>query len=124
MNKGLFFLKCAVFGLLALTVFGFITMLLWNWLVPLLFNGPVITFWQSMGLLVLSKLLFWGLGGKSHSGNCYTAPHQEHPWKQRFYEKFSSMTPEEREAIKERMKEKWCTWEKKSSDQNPGSTNV
>src|SRR5689334_84933 len=98
MNKGLFFLKCAVFGLFALTVFGLITMFLWNWLIPLLFNGPVITFWQAMGLLLLTKLLFWGFGGKSHSHNCYPTSnaHQEHPWKQRFYEKFSNMTPEER----------------------------
>ena len=57
------FAKCAVLGLLAITLLGVVTMLLWNWLVPDLFNGPVITYWQALGLLVLSKILFWGWGG-------------------------------------------------------------
>ncbi|NQV30182.1 MAG: hypothetical protein HQ508_04775 [Candidatus Marinimicrobia bacterium] len=51
----------------AIFVFGSITMLLWNWLVPTLFSGPMITYWQAMGLLVLSKLLFSGSSGRHHS---------------------------------------------------------
>lgn len=126
MNKGLFFLKCVVLGLLAIAVFGLVTMYLWNWLVPALFSGPVITFWQAMGLLVLSKLLFWGMGGKGYKSNCDCYPNQlqRHEWKKHFYEKFSSMSPEERDAIKEKMKEKWCSWEKKKSDESAGTTNV
>ena len=30
----------------------FATMSLWNWLVPVLFNGPAISFWQTLGLLI------------------------------------------------------------------------
>ena len=30
----------------------------WNWLMPQLFNLPLITFWQALGLLILSSALF------------------------------------------------------------------
>ena len=46
-------------------VFGFtlVVMLLWNALVPELFKGPELGYWQTLGLLVLSKILFSGIGG-------------------------------------------------------------
>ena len=31
---------------------------LWNWLVPELFSGPVVTYWQALGLMLLSGFLF------------------------------------------------------------------
>ena len=55
--------------LLALGV-GFLTILmiilivalpfmwLWNWLMPLIFGLTKITFWQSLGILLLSHMLF------------------------------------------------------------------
>ncbi len=44
-----------------------VTMLLWNALMPVLFGLSVITFWQSMGILVLAKILFGGHhGGRGH----------------------------------------------------------
>lgn len=33
-------------------------MLLWNWVCPIIFNLPVITFWQSWGLMMLCGFLF------------------------------------------------------------------
>lgn len=104
-----------VFGILFLAFFGFVTQYLWNWLVPSLFGGPVIQFWQALGLLVLSKILFSGFGHKCHHhgrGGPY--------WKQRLHEKFSSMTPEEREAFKRRMRNKWCV----PSEDEPGKSDV
>ena len=50
-------------GVAAVFGFTYVVMLLWNALVPELFNGPVVTYWQTMGLLVLSKILFSGIGG-------------------------------------------------------------
>ncbi len=47
-----------IFFLLAVLAFGLIIMLLWNWLMPLLFNLPEISYFQSLGLLLLSKILF------------------------------------------------------------------
>lgn len=87
----------AVLGLVA----G-VTQYLWNWLVPDLFSGPVITFWQAAGLLILSKILLWPIGrggrwGHRHGG---PGPYWSARWK--------SMTPEQRERLKARMREKWC----------------
>ena len=39
---------------------GFVTMWLWNALMPAIFNLPVIGFWQTIGLLVLSQIFFKG----------------------------------------------------------------
>ena len=58
--------KYAGFGVLGIAaVFGFtlVVMLLWNALVPELFKGPELGYWQTLGLLVLSKILFSGIGG-------------------------------------------------------------
>jgi hypothetical protein len=32
--------------------------LLWNWLMPTIFGLPYITFWQAVGLNILSSVLF------------------------------------------------------------------
>ena len=57
----------AFFVILAITILPAITMLLWNWLIPTLFSGPVITYWQALGLIILSKILFSvGYGGSRH----------------------------------------------------------
>jgi len=114
MNRGVKFLVCVALGVLAVFLIGFVTMSLWNWLVPVLFNGPPVTFWQALGLLALSKLLFWGFGGKRHCNG----PRPDLNWKTKFYNKFSSMSPEERELVKQKMKDKWCSWEEKSATRN------
>ena len=121
MNKGLRIMAWVALGLLAVLLFGLVTMSLWNWLIPALFNGPVINFWQALGLFLLSKILFSGFGGKGH---CHGHPgHGPGHWKSRFYNKFSSMTPEERAALKEKMKEKWCQWSETGSQKDSGASN-
>ena len=84
--------KFAVFGVLGLIVFTFVVMWLWNWLVPELFNGPVIGYWQTLGLLLLSKILFSGIGSGSHS----KSKHSHDPecrdrdkWKRKFEAKMN-----------------------------------
>ena len=52
-----------VLGVAAVFAFTFAVMWLWNWLVPEVFNGPILSYWQTLGLLVLSKILFSGMGG-------------------------------------------------------------
>jgi hypothetical protein len=92
---------CVFFVLL----FGYITMILWNWLIPALFNGPVIHFWQALGLLLLSKILF-GFGGRGHCGKGnYRGAH----WKHGYYDRLASMSTEDRERFKAKLKEKWCS---------------
>jgi hypothetical protein len=115
MNKGSYYWKCAALAVVGYLVLGFVTLLLWNWLVPQLFNGPEIHYGHALGLLALSKILFWGFHKKR-------PPHfQGGPnpyWKSRFQEKLSSLDPQEREAFKQKMKEKWCRWEQQGQPDN------
>lgn len=121
MNRGLKFLACVALGLLAVFVVGFITMQLWNWLIPVLFAGPAITFWQAIGLLLLSKMLFWGFGGKRGSAPCGTSPGGH--FRDKFYSKYASMTPEERAVLKKKMQDKWCNWDDSTSGKESVSSN-
>jgi hypothetical protein len=111
MKRGWWILKVAVLGILAVALFGWVTLSLWNWLVPTLFNGPVINIWQAFGLLILSKILFSGLGGKGRGHWKHSSEH----WKPYWKERYQGMSAEERQRLKERMKEKWCNWEEDTS---------
>ena len=88
--------------LAAFVAFGFITMYLWNWLMPLLFHLPEITFWQTIGLLILSRLLLGGFKGH-HSSGC-------HPDSRHMHEKWENMTPEEREQFREHIHSHRPSW--------------
>jgi len=50
----------ALIGLVAIVIvlLGYPLMLLWNWLMPNIFGLPEITFWQAIGLNLLSTILF------------------------------------------------------------------
>jgi hypothetical protein len=112
MKKGLWIGGMVVLGVLAVSAFTLGTMYLWNWLVPDLFHGPIINFWQTLGLLVLSKILFsgFGKGGHRHNGQ----------WRGYWKQKWQGMTPEERERFKAKMKDKWCSPKSGSSAGNSG----
>ncbi len=67
--KTLRILKFAGFGILGIgfiILAIFLTMSLWNALIPLLFHGPLLTFWQTAGLFLLSKILLTGVAPGSH----------------------------------------------------------
>lgn len=107
MKRGYWIAKMVVFGIVGMSLFVYIAMMLWNWLVPVLFGGPVITFWQTLGLLVLSKIFLWTFGkkGNSHGG-----------WRPYWKEKWQAMTPEEKEKFKQKMKGKWCYQPREDKD--------
>ena len=79
----------------ASVVFGFVVMGLWNALIPGIFGWHTITFWQALGLLLLSKILFGGFHRHVGGGR---------QWKNRMKERWESMTPEEREKFREGMR--------------------
>ena len=89
--KALTVLKYVGFGILGVgfiigVIFG--VQALWNWLVPDLFNGPVLNFWQTVGLFFLSKILLTGIApGPRHE------PNKE--WKNKFRDKFREKCREE-----------------------------
>jgi hypothetical protein len=93
LGKGLLFLA------VALTVFGLIVMLLWNALVPELFGGPLLSFWQAVGLLTLSHILLRGWAPWR-----YGKEWRDRRWKKKLEEKLAAMRPEEREQFKEEWK--------------------
>jgi hypothetical protein len=99
-------------------VFG--TMKLWNMLVPDLFNGPFINFWQTLGLLALSKIFLWSFGGKCH---CSHGHQGRGPWKYYWKEKWGNMTSEDREKFKQKMKDKWCYREESTPTGNSATSN-
>ena len=98
------------------SIFAWIFMLLWNWLIPVLFNGPILTYWQALGLLVLTKILF-GFGGKKHWGQ------GNNHWKQKWRDKCASMSHEERNRIKNHFMHKWnCKYDEhqeENEDEKP-----
>ncbi len=105
-GRGLMF---AVFAVLFLVLFSYFVMSLWNWLMPALFGWHVITFWQAVGILVLSKILFGGprfLGG----------PRPDWNWRRRMFERWEKMTPEEREQFRERMRSRCGSYGQTSAE--------
>jgi hypothetical protein len=107
MRVGRWILKGIAGVLLAALVLGgvsYLVMWLWNWFVPAVIGWKTIDFWQAMGLLVLSRLLvgFRGFGGWHHHGHGHWRSH----WRARMHERWSNMTPEEREQFKATMKER------------------
>jgi hypothetical protein len=110
MRKAWVFLPIAI---LAITVFGFVVMNLWNWLVPALFAGRAITFWQALGVLALSRILFGGFfrrhggpGRRFKAGWDQLTPEEREKFRAGMLGKFDQMTPEEKEKFKARI-DKW-----------------
>lgn len=75
-------------------------MLLWNWLLPTLFGWHLITFWQALGLLALSRILFGGFGRHGFGRHGFGGRMRER-MRGRMAERWDSMTPEEREKFRQ-----------------------
>lgn len=86
----------ALAGLAMLALFGAAVLYLWNAVVPDVFGLHPITFWQALGMLTLSWILFGGAGmfrgGKGHCGMRHRMT--------------SDMTPEEREKFRQTLLER------------------
>lgn len=112
MKKGKYFLLglgWVALAALFITLMGLAVMALWNWLIPELFTGPTITFIQSIGLILLAKLLT-GFGGWGRHGGWKRGHHyKSHYWKQKWESKIANMTPEEREKFKTMYYDR-CGW--------------
>ena len=67
-------------------LFSFLVFLLWNWLMPAIFGLTTITFFQAFGLLVLSKILFFGFHRGGHPRHFRSKEY----WKKRFEEENKS----------------------------------
>ena len=87
----------AIMGMaLFIALGGAIVRWLWNWLLPPLFGWHTITFWQAVAMLALCRILFGGLGLHNSAGSRA---------RRRMMERWEAMTPEERERLRQGMRE-------------------
>jgi len=103
-------LKFAAFAVAFVILFGFVIMQLWNALMPALFGLRAITFWQGLGILILSKILFGGFRG-GRGGRP--------PWRRRMMERWEHMTPEEREKFRHSMRSRCAPFVGAEPDSKP-----
>jgi len=75
-----FILLFILIGPIAILVFGGIVMLLWNNALAPVLHISTVTFWQALGILVLSKILFSSFSGGA--GRRYPS------WKERISQKW------------------------------------
>jgi len=73
-------------------LFGEVVMHLWNWLMPPLFGWHTLTFWQALGLLVLSRILFGGFSNHGNDRSNARGPGSR---------KWDRLSPEEREKLRQ-----------------------
>ncbi len=85
-NKGKHIFRAIAFGISFLVLFSLLVFLLWNWLMPAIFGLPTITVFQAFGLLLFSKILFFGfhkrVGPPSYKAREY--------WRKRFEEEHNA----------------------------------
>ncbi len=72
---------------------------LWNSLMPAIFGLRVITYWQALGLMVLSWILFRGFRGPQFGRD---------PWARGMRDRWRKMTPAEREEFTKGLRSRWC----------------
>jgi len=98
----------AILGiLLFIAIGGAIVQQLWNWLLPPLFGWREITFWQALGLLALSRILFGGFGRHGLPGSSVSrrvSDRMADRMAQRMSERWEHMTPEEQERFRQTMR--------------------
>ena len=85
----------SIAAIIAMMIFiflgGKVVQWLWNWLMPMIFGLRELTFWQAVGLLALSRILFGGVG----IGGRRSRRRWGH-----------DMSPDERERFRQRMRER------------------
>lgn len=95
-----------LFAIIFIAGFGSAVWQLWNHLMPQIFALPVISFWQALGLLSLSWLLFGGFRGPFGSGRGY-GPGMRGRWEK--------MTPEQRAQFRQGLRAR-CGHDAPSTD--------
>ena len=90
MKHGLGHFLGALLYLAMIALFGLVVMFLWNALLPSIFGLSIINYWQAAGLLILTRILFSGIGGEAHRAFGH---------RNLFHDKWGSMNNEQREAF-------------------------
>lgn len=96
-----FFLFAPLFIAAFLGLFTSIVYWLWNSVLVDVLSVRAITFWQALGILVLAKVLFGGFPRRRGFGP---------PWRRRMMERWESLTPDQREQMREEMRRRFGDW--------------
>jgi hypothetical protein len=89
-----FFVIIPIIVIAVVLLFGWIVMRLWNAILPSVIHVGELSYWQAIGLLILSRILFGGFGGKRFGGG---PGMKGGMWK----EKWMSMSDEEKTKFRE-----------------------
>jgi len=87
-----------IFGIIFVVALSFLVMFLWNITISQIFSLQEITFWQALGLLVLSKILFGGFRPGRRGRPSWRHTHWRNKW--------MNMSDEEREHFRKMWKER------------------
>ena len=112
-RKFRFFIPLIVLAFAAL--FTFAVRGLWNGVLVDVIGVKTITYWQALGILVLARILFGGFPGRSRGR---FGP----PWRGRMMERWESLTPEQREEMRTKMRQRFGDWPRPPwcDDENTG----
>jgi hypothetical protein len=93
-----------IIGLAVIIVFAAVVMFLWNNLLPGIFGLSVLNYWQALGILALSRILFSGIGGSflGFGRGAFRGDLRHH---NPLREKWINMSEEERKAFVEKEKD-------------------
>lgn len=96
------FVLFPLFAFAALLLGGLVVMLLWNAILPKVTTAGALSYWQAVGLLLLSRILFGNWGGKPGG-----RPSRKHLARKRAWrEKWMNMSEEERAQFKEKWRQR------------------
>lgn len=87
--------KALIVGVAIVALLGLVVMSLWNALLPAIIGVKSIGFWQALGLLALSRILFGGLGFRPGMFGMGRE-------RRRMHERWMQMNPEQREEFMQR----------------------
>lgn len=107
--------KPLIIGAIVVVALGLLVMSLWNALLPAIIGVKSIGFWQALGLLVLCRILFGGLGMRPGMFGMH----------RRMHERWMQMTPEQRdEFIRQRRSWFEGKWASRCQRQAPERSNT
>ena len=110
-------LRFFFFAALFVTAAVLATQALWNWLMPDLFHLPTIGLAQTLGLLMLSRILFGGFRDGRPGG--WARKRRE--WQQRMASRMENLSPDAREKFRQQMQNRcglgWSSRPEKTAEE-------
>jgi Ca2+/H+ antiporter, TMEM165/GDT1 family len=106
-------IKGIVLVAIAIAALGWVVMSLWNGLLPGLFGWPSVSFWQAIGLLLLSRLLFGGLRPGFGQQNKWRGH-----WREKMRARWAAMSDAEREQLRSGLRGRCGPWRSRSEQES------